>query len=151
MFFNVYFLYRKSRTFGPLTKNCPKLDKTKSIVSSFSVFVLYKSAVSTVQKSKYVWYFNFCQCMNVCIWTSISWYFNNIRPNCIFRAGKKFSATISVFFLKMAAEVSINNCAKWHKDWKFHWYILDISKLAGPKLTRFRVCLSSLQYTPLHD
>ena len=36
--------------FGPLTKNCPKLDKNESIVSRYSVFVVYKSAVSTVQK-----------------------------------------------------------------------------------------------------
>ena len=36
--------------FGSLTKNCPKLDKNKSIVFRFSVFVVYKSAVSTVQK-----------------------------------------------------------------------------------------------------
>ena len=42
-----------------------------------------------------------------------------------------------------------NNCAKRHKDWKFPWYISDISNLAGSKLTRCRVCLSSLQYTPL--
>ena len=37
--------------FGALTKNCPKLDKNKSIVSRFSVFVGYKSAVNTVQKA----------------------------------------------------------------------------------------------------
>ena len=37
VFFNVY-------PFGSLTKNCPKLDKNKSIVSRFSVFVVYKSA-----------------------------------------------------------------------------------------------------------
>ena len=35
--------------FGTLTKNCPKLDKNKSMVPRFSVFVVYKSAVSTVQ------------------------------------------------------------------------------------------------------
>ena len=44
--------------FGPLTKNCPKLDKNKSIVSRFSVFVVYKSAVSTVKKSNDVGCFN---------------------------------------------------------------------------------------------
>ena len=47
--------------FGSLTKNCPKLDKNKSIVSSFSVFVVYKSTVSTAQKSNYVGCFNFRQ------------------------------------------------------------------------------------------
>ena len=38
--------------FGSLTKNCPTLDKNKSIVPRFSVFVVYRSAVSTVQKKK---------------------------------------------------------------------------------------------------
>ena len=37
--------------FGALTKNCPKLDNNKSIVSRFSVFVVYKSTVSTVKKA----------------------------------------------------------------------------------------------------
>ena len=45
--------------FVSLTKNFPKLDKNKSIVSRFSVFVVYRSAVSTVQKSKYVGCFSF--------------------------------------------------------------------------------------------
>ena len=47
--------------FGPLTKNCPKLDKNKTIESRLSVFVVYKSVVSTVQKSNYVECFNFRQ------------------------------------------------------------------------------------------
>ena len=47
--------------FGPLTKICPKLDKDKSIVSRFSVFVVYKLAVSTGQKSNYAGCFNFRQ------------------------------------------------------------------------------------------
>ena len=34
-------------------KELPMLDKIRSIVSRFSVFVVYKSAVSTVQKSNY--------------------------------------------------------------------------------------------------
>ena len=51
--------------FGPLTKNCPKLDKNKSIVSRFSVFVVYKSAVGTAQKGNYVGCFNFRQLMFV--------------------------------------------------------------------------------------
>ena len=45
--------------FGSLTKNCPKLDK--SIVSRFSVFAVYKSAVSTVQNNNYVGCLNFHQ------------------------------------------------------------------------------------------
>ena len=36
---------------GPLTKNCPKLDKNKSIVSSYLVFVVYKSAVGIAKKT----------------------------------------------------------------------------------------------------
>ena len=62
--------------FGSLTKNCPKLDKNKSTVSRFSVFLIYKSAVSTVQKSNYAGCFNFRQLMLV----------------------KKFSPTITLFF-----------------------------------------------------
>ena len=59
--FNVYFLYRKSFTFWVTDKDCPKLDKNKSIVSRFSVFVVYNSAVSTVQKSNYVGCFSLRQ------------------------------------------------------------------------------------------
>ena len=47
--------------FGSLTKDCRKLDKNKSIVSTSSVFVVYKSAVTTIQKSNYVGCFNFRQ------------------------------------------------------------------------------------------
>ena len=47
--------------FGSLTTNCPKPDKNKSIVSRFSVFVVYKSAVSTIQKRNHVGCFNFRQ------------------------------------------------------------------------------------------
>ena len=36
--------------FWSLTKCCPKLDKNKSTVSSFLVFVVYKSAVGIVKK-----------------------------------------------------------------------------------------------------
>ena len=54
----------------PLTKKCPKLDKNKSIVSRFSVFVVYESAVSAVKKKTYR-VFQFSS-VNVCICTSIS-------------------------------------------------------------------------------
>ena len=47
--------------FASLTKNCPKLGKNKSTVSRFSVFLVYKAAVSTVQKSNYAGCFNFRQ------------------------------------------------------------------------------------------
>ena len=46
-------------------KECPKLDKNNSILLRFSVFVLYKLVVSTVQKSNYVGCFNFRQLMFV--------------------------------------------------------------------------------------
>ena len=65
------FYIKNHEPFGPLTKNCPTLDKNKSIVSSFLVFVVYKSAVSTIQKSNYVGCFTISS-VNVCICTSIS-------------------------------------------------------------------------------
>ena len=55
------FYIENHEPFGALTKNFPKLDKNKSIVSRFSVFVVYKSTVSTFQKSNYVGCFNFRQ------------------------------------------------------------------------------------------
>ena len=55
------FYIENHEPFGALTKNFPKLDKNKSILSSFSVFVDYKSAVSTVQKSNNGGCFNFRQ------------------------------------------------------------------------------------------
>ena len=45
------FYIENHEPFGSMTKNCPKLDNNKSIVSRFSVFVVYKSAVSTVHKA----------------------------------------------------------------------------------------------------
>ena len=54
----------------PLTKNCRNLDKNKSIMSRFSVVLLYKSAVSTVQKQQQCGMFQFSS-VNVCICTSI--------------------------------------------------------------------------------
>ena len=136
------FYIENHEPFGPLTKDCPKLEKNKSIVSRFSVFVVNKSAVSTVQKSNYVGCFNFCQLMFV-----LAHLFHDILIKSIklhFQSWEKFSPTISLsfFFRKMTAEVARNNCAKRHKD---------ISKLAGSKLTRYRVCLPSLHYTPLQD
>ena len=73
--------------------------------------------------------------VNVCICTSISWYplSHKIDPNCIFRAGKNFSPTISLFFLKMTAEVSRNNCAKRHKAWRFPWVYFRHLKVSWVK------------------
>ena len=61
MLFNVYLYIENHEPFGLLTKNCPKLDKNKSIVSRYSVSVVFKSAVSTVQKGNYVRCFNIRQ------------------------------------------------------------------------------------------
>ena len=55
------FFIKDHEPFGPLTKNCPKLDKNESKVSRFSAFAVYKSAVGTVQKSNHVGCFNFRQ------------------------------------------------------------------------------------------
>ena len=62
MLFNVYFQYRKSCILGPLTMNCPKLDKNKSIVSSFLVFVVYKLAVSIAKKTT-MWGVSISECL----------------------------------------------------------------------------------------
>ena len=55
------FYIENHEPFWSLTKNRPKLDKNKSIGSRLSVFVVYKSAISTVQKSNHVERFNFRQ------------------------------------------------------------------------------------------
>ena len=48
--------------------------------------------------------------VNVCIYTSISWYFNKIDQTA-FSELEKNSSTISLFFCKMTAEVLRNDCA----------------------------------------
>ena len=55
------FYIENHEPFGSLTKKLPKAAQEKSIVSRFSVFLVYKPAVSTVQKSNYVGCFNFRQ------------------------------------------------------------------------------------------
>ena len=69
------FYIENHEPFGSLTKNCPKLDKNKSVLSRISVFVVYKSAVSTVQKINYVGCFNFvseCLCYFAHLFLDIS-------------------------------------------------------------------------------
>ena len=85
--------------------------------------------------------------VNACICTSISWYFNKMDQIAFSELEKSFLQRFHSF-CKMTAEVLRNNCAKRHKDWKFPWYILDISKLAGSKLTRCRVCLGYVHTVP---
>ena len=108
------FYIKNHESFGPLTKDCPKLDKNKRIVSSFLVFVVYKSAVKIVQKSNYVGCFNFCQSMFVLAHLSPDISIKSTQLH--FQSWKKFSPAISIFFLKITAEVPRNNWAKRHKD-----------------------------------
>ena len=110
--FNFYI--ENHEPFGSLTKNCPKLDKNKSTVSRFSVIVVYKSAVSTVQKSNYVGCFNFRQLMLVFAHLFLDILIKSTKLH--FQSWKKFPVTISLFFCKMTVEVLRNNCAKQHKD-----------------------------------
>ena len=109
------FYIENHEPFGLLTNYCPKLDKNKSIVSTFSVFVIYKSAVSTTQKSNYVGCFNLRQWMFVFAHLSLDISIK-IDQIAFSELGKKFSPTISLFFRKMTAEVSKNNSAKRHYD-----------------------------------
>ena len=55
------FYIKNHEPFASLTKNYLWLDKNKSIASTFSIFVVYKSAVNTIQNSNYVECFNFRQ------------------------------------------------------------------------------------------
>ena len=55
------FCIENNEGFGSLTQNCLQLDKDKSIVSTFSVFLVNKYAVITAQKSSCVECFNFGQ------------------------------------------------------------------------------------------
>ena len=48
-----------------------------------------------------------------------------------FQSWRKISPTTLLFFRKMTAKVSRNNCAKWHWDWTFLSYFSDSSNLAG--------------------
>ena len=55
----------------PLTKNGPKLDKYKSIVSRFSLFVAYESVVRTITFQKAtMWDASIfvCECLNLHIY-----------------------------------------------------------------------------------
>ena len=143
MLFNVYFLFRKSWTFWVLTKNCPKLDKNKSIVSRFSVFVVYRSAVSTVQKSNNVGCFNFRQWRLVfaSLFLDISIKLTKLH----FQSWKKIPPTISLFLFEMKPEVLRNNCAKRDKDWRLPFFRhLKVSWVKAYQMS----CL--LIFTPIH-
>ena len=85
------FYIENHEPFGPLTKNFPKIDKNKSIVSRFSIFVVHKSAVSTVQKRNYV------ECVNFRQWMFVSWYFNKIHQIAFSELEKIFSNDFALF------------------------------------------------------
>ena len=84
--------------FGSLTKNCPKLDKNKSIVSRFSVFLVYKPEVSTVQKSNCVGCFNFRQLMLVFAHLFLDISMKSTKLH--FQSWKKISSNDFAFFLQ---------------------------------------------------
>ena len=57
--FNFYI--ENHEPFGSLMKNCLQLNKDKSIVSTFSVSVVHKSAASSIKKGNDVECFNLLQ------------------------------------------------------------------------------------------
>ena len=89
------FCIENHEPFEPLTKK--KLDKNKSIVSRLSVFVVYKSVVTTVQKKQLCSLFQFSSLKS----TKLH-----------FQSWKKISPTISLFFRKMTVryqEITVPN------------------------------------------
>ena len=106
------FFIENHEPFGSLTKNCPELDKIKSIVSRFLVFVVYNSAVSTAQKRN-------CRMFQFSSVNVFAYLFPDISIKSTklhFQSWKQFPPTSSLFFRNMTAEVSRNNCAKRHED-----------------------------------
>ena len=53
------FCIENDEVFGLLTHNCLQLEKDKSTVSKFSVILINKYVVITIQKSSYVESFSF--------------------------------------------------------------------------------------------
>ena len=67
-----------------------------------------------------------------------------------FQSWRKNSPTISLFLVKLLPrnkEITVANGTGTEQFLDIYW----ISKVGWTKLTRFRVCLSSLQYTPSKD
>ena len=84
------FYFENFEPFGPLKKNCPKLDQNKSIVSRFSIVVVCRSTVSTVHQSNYVGCFSFRQWMFV---------FADLLPDASIKSNKSvFSQLEKIFF-----------------------------------------------------
>ena len=67
--------------------------------------------------------FQFCQGIFVFAHLFLDISIKSTKPH--FQSWKNFSATISLIFFKITAEVSRNNCSKRHENWKFPWYILN--------------------------
>ena len=86
------FYIENHELFASLTKNCPKLDKYSVQIFKFPV---YKSAVSTVQKSNYAGYFNFRQLVFAHLSLDISIKSTKLH----FQSWKKISSNDFVLFL----------------------------------------------------
>ena len=102
--FNFY--VENHEPFGLLTKNCLQLDKNKSIVPTFLVFVVYKSAVSTIEKGNYVGRVDLCQWRFVFahLFLDISTKFTELH----FQSWRKDFSNDFALFLPIAAKVSRN-------------------------------------------
>ena len=85
--------------------------------------------------------------MNVCICTFISWYFNNIDQIAFSELEKIFSNDFALFLWSDCG--GIKKQLQRYEDWKFPWYILDISKLSWVKAYKISCLFNLLQYTPL--
>ena len=81
--------------FGSLTQNCLQLDKDKSTVSIFSVFLAEKYAAITTQKRSYVGSFNFNQ--QRFVFAHLFPYIEKNRQNFISISREKISPAILLF------------------------------------------------------
>ena len=98
---------------GSLTQKCLQLYRDKGTLSTFSVISVNKYVVIITQNEQQHGKFKFWSA-KVCICTST---LPDISIKSAFpELGKEFPPTISLFFRKMTAKVSRNNCAKWHQD-----------------------------------
>ena len=78
--FNFY--VENDEPFGSVTKNCLQLDKNESIVSTFSVFVVYKSVVSTIQKNNSAYevpiFISECICIVYSFWSCTFFFYASV-------------------------------------------------------------------------
>ena len=106
------FCIENHEIFGSLTQNRLQLDKDKSNVSTFSVILVKKYGIITIQKSSYEESSSFGQQRFVFahLFSDISIKSNKLH----LQSWRKNSPTITLFFLKMTAKVSRNDFAKRH-------------------------------------